>query len=454
MTLPDGPQTPYWLRVIRLIAQPLQYLEEYQRRYGDLFLIRGTTSSVVYLNHPTAIQTVFAAEPDQFRSGTGGQVLKFLLGDSSVIMVDGDRHQQQRRLLLPPFHGDRLKTYSQLICDVTQQVTGDWKVGQPFRVRPVMQEITLRIILQAVFGLSEGDRYDQLQRLLGALLDSLGSSLSASLIFLPALRQDWGNWSPWGRFVRLKQQVDRLIYEEIRDRQRQHDSSKADILSLLMAARDEAGQPMSEQELRDELITLLLAGHETTASALSWALYWVHKQPDVEEKLRLELDELEASVELDKIARATAWGRSPYLTAVCQETLRIYPVTLTTGIRVLKSPLEVMGYQLEAGMALFPCTYLVHQREDLYPQPKQFMPERFLQRQFAPHEYMPFGGGHRYCIGAAFAMLEMKLVLATILQQWQLSLTSSRPIKPVRRGLTIAPQSRLELVATARQTNG
>ncbi|MBD2465080.1 cytochrome P450 [Oscillatoria sp. FACHB-1407] len=444
MTLPDGPKAPYWLRGIRLIVQPLQYLEGYQRRYGDLFMVRGASTSVVYLNHPSAIQTVFSAAPEHFSSGTGGQVLKFLLGDSSVIIVDGDRHQRQRRLLLPPFHGDRLKTYSQLICDVAQQVTTHWQIGKPFRVRPVMQEITLRIILKAVFGLSEGDRFDQLRQQLSALLDSLGSPLSASLIFFPILRQDWGAWSPWGRFVRLKEQVDHLIYAEIRDRQQRPDPTRNDILTLLMSARDDTGQPLTEQELRDELITLLLAGHETTASALSWAFYWVHKLPTVQDKLRSELDRLGNCAEPEEIAR------SPYLTAVCQETLRIYPVTLTTGVRVLQSPLEVMGYHLEAGMVLFPCTYLVHQREDLYPNPQEFKPERFLQRQFAPYEYLPFGGGNRYCIGAAFAMLEMKLVLATILRDWQLALPSSQPVKPVRRGLTLAPQGHLKLVATAR----
>lgn len=446
MTLPDGPQMPYWLRAMKLITHPLEYLEDYQHRYSDLFTVGKTSSSpVVYLNHPSAIQSIFAAEPNQFKTGTGGKVLRFLLGDSSVVLLDGERHLRQRRLLLPPFHGDRLKTYSQLICDVTQRVTAKWQVGQSFRVRPAMQEITLRVILKAVFGLSEGSRYNQLRHLLSSMLDSLGSPLSASLIFFPILQQDWGTWSPWGRFVRLKQQVDQLIYDEIRDRQAESNNSGTDILALLISARDEQGQPMTEQELRDELITLLLAGHETTASALCWALYWIHALPDVQDKLRSQLSSLGDAPKPDEITRL------PYLTAVCQETLRIYPVTLTTGVRVLKSPMEIMGYQLEPGTVLFPCTYLVHQREDIYPNPKQFIPERFLQRQFAPYEYMPFGGGHRYCVGAAFAMLEMKLVLATILRHWPLALTHNCPAKPVRRGLTIAPSSNLSLVAIAQK---
>jgi cytochrome P450 family 110 len=437
----DGPQTPRVLRMMKLIARPLEYLEDYSQRYGDMFRVGNSTPPVVYVSNPKAIQEIFVTPADRFQTGGGGKVLQLLLGEQSVVLLDGDRHQRQRKLLMPPFHGDRLRAYSQLICDTTQQVTtAQWQVGQPFRVRLTMQEITLRVILKAVFGISEGDRYDQLRRLLSSLLDSIGSPLSASLIFFGALQQDWGAWSPWGRFLRLKQQIDRLILAEIHDRQ----TSGAlgdDILSLLLSARDEAGQPMTDLELRDELVTLLLAGHETTASALSWALYWVHYLPDVQEKLRSELDSLGSQPQPSDLARL------PYLTAVCQETLRIYPVTLTTGVRALKAPMTLLHYEIEAGTVLFPCTYLLHHRENLYPDSKQFKPERFLERSFAAHEFIPFGGGHRYCIGAAMAMLEMKLVLATIVLNWQLSLVNPRPIRPVRRGLTVAPPLNLQMVA-------
>lgn len=437
----DGPQTPRVLRMMKLIARPLEYLEDYGQRYGDIFRVGNSSPPVVYVGNPKAIQEIFATSPDRFQTGGGGKVLQLLLGEQSVVLLDGDRHQRQRKLLMPPFHGDRLRAYGQLICDTTQQVTAaQWQLGQPFPVRLTMQEITLRVILKAVFGISNGNRYDQLRRLLSSLLDSIGSPLSASLIFFAALQQDWGAWSPWGRFLRLKQQVDRLILDEIRDRQISG-SSGNDILSLLLSARDEAGQPMTEAELRDELVTLLLAGHETTASALSWALYWVHYLPEVQEKLRSELTNLGPQPQPGDLARL------PYLAAVCQETLRVYPVTLTTGVRALKAPMTLLHYEIEPETVLFPCTYLLHHREDLYPNPKQFRPERFLERQFAAHEYIPFGGGHRYCIGAAMAMLEMKLVLATIVAHWQLLLVNPRPIKPVRRGLTVAPPTNLHMVA-------
>ncbi|MDY7016170.1 MAG: cytochrome P450, partial [Cyanobacteriota bacterium] len=321
-----------------------------------------------------------------------------------------------------------------------RQVTQPWEVGRAFNVRAAMQEITLRVILQAVFGLQAGERYDRLRYLISSMLDSVTSPLSSSFIFFPSLQKDWGTWSPWGRFLQRKQEVDELLYAEIRERRSQAREGD-DILSLLLSARDEAGEGMSDRELRDELITLLFAGHETTASALSWALYWIHALPDVEEKLRSQLSDVGDGDD------PTAVTRLPYLTALCQETLRIYPIAPVAFIRRLNVPLELMNHHLEPGTILVPCIYLVHQREDVYPQPREFKPERFLERQFSPYEYFPFGGGSRRCLGMALAMMEMKLVLATILGQFQLRLTRSRPVKPVRRGLTLAPPRSLEMVA-------
>ncbi len=439
MPLLKGPKTPRALRMIKFISRPLDYLEDYQRRYGDVFQV-GKTPALVYVGHPEGIQQIFNAPAEQFYTGGGGGVLLQLLGENSVLLLDGDRHKRQRKLLMPPFHGDRLRTYSQLICQVTQPVLSELPTNQPFRLRPPMQDITLRVILKAVFGLNEGDRYEQLRYLLSALLETFGSPLSAILIFFPQLQRDWGEWSPWGRFLHLKQQVDDLIYQEIRERQQQQNTAGDDILTLLMSARDEAGVAMSEVELHDELMTLLVAGHETTASALCWALYWIHYLPEVEEKLRQELNPFRDNFTPENIAKL------PYLTAVCQETLRIYPIALMTGVRLLKSPLEIMGCTLPANSAIFPSVYLLHQRPDIFPEPKQFKPERFLQRQFSPYEYLPFGGGHRRCIGSAMALLEMKLVLATVLLNGTFKLPRRRVIKPVRRGLTMAPPASLSLV--------
>lgn len=443
MKLPKGPRSPQFVRTIKLVARPLEYLETYAQRYGDTFKVGSKKSPLVYFSNPQAIQKIFTADPELFDSGRGNRILRFLLGEHSLILLDGDRHQRQRRLLMPPFHGDRMRTYSQLICDITEQVMSQWTIGESFLIRSSMQEITLRVILQAVFGLHDGQRFQQLRQLLTSLLDSIGSPLSSTLLFFRSLQRDWGPLSPWGRFLRQKQQIDQLIYDEIRERREQDNLSSSDILTLLMSAVDEAGQPMTDEELRDELMTLLVAGHETTASALTWALYWIHHLPDVHDKLLHELNTLSDN------ADPSAISRLPYLTAVCQETLRIYPITLTTFMRVLKSPLELMGYELEAGTALVPCVYLTHQREDLYPEPKRFKPERFLERQFSPYEYFPFGGGNRRCIGIALAQLEMKLVVATIVSRFQLALTDSRPVKPVRRGLTIAAPAGMRMVVSS-----
>ncbi len=441
--LPNGPSTPRLLRMFKLITRPLDYLETYAQRYGDTFRIAGKNSpGIVYFSHPQALQEIFTADPELFEIGRGNRVLRFLLGEHSLILQDGERHQRQRRLLTPPFHGDRMRAYGELICDITKQVTQQWRIGESFAVRPYLQEITLRVILQAVFGLSDGSRYQQLRRLISSMLESISSPLTSSVLFFPVLQQDWGSLSPWGRYLRQKQQVDQLIYEEIRERREKGDFSGNDILTLMMSARDEAGQSMTDDELHDELITLLVAGHETTASALTWALYWVHHLPDVHDKLLHELNSLADNSEASEIAKL------PYLTAVCQETLRIYPIVISGFFRILKAPFQVMGYQLEPGTPLIPSIYLTHHREDIYPEPKRFRPERFLERQFSQYEYLPFGGGNRRCIGMAFAQFEMKLVLATIVSQFELALADRRPVKPVRRGFTVAPPSNMRMVVT------
>ncbi len=441
--LPNGPSTPRLLRMFKLITRPLDYLEAYAQRYGDTFRIGGKNSpGIVYFSHPQALQEIFTADPELFEIGRGNRVLRFLLGEHSLILQDGERHQRQRRLLTPPFHGDRMRAYGELICDITKQVTQQWRIGESFAVRPYLQEITLRVILQAVFGLSDGSRYQQLRRLISSMLESISSPLTSSVLFFPVLQQDWGSLSPWGRYLRQKQQVDQLIYEEIRERREKGDFSGSDILTLMMSTRDEAGQSMTDDELHDELITLLVAGHETTASALTWALYWVHHLPDVHDKLLHELNSLGDDTNPSEIAKL------PYLTAVCQETLRIYPIVISGFFRVLKAPFQVMGYQLEPGTALIPSIYLTHHREDIYPEPKRFRPERFLERQFSQYEYLPFGGGNRRCLGMAFAQFEMKLVLGTIVSQFELALADRRPVKPVRRGFTVAPPSNMRMVVT------
>ncbi|MBV9386150.1 MAG: cytochrome P450 [Chroococcidiopsidaceae cyanobacterium CP_BM_ER_R8_30] len=443
MKLPNGPKTPELLQTIQLITNPLEYLDKCYQDYGDIFTIRfiGFPPLVVF-SHPQGIEEIFTADQKLFNSGHANKFIQPIFGANSLLLMDGNRHQQQRRLLTPPFHGERMRAYGQLICDITQQVMNQWTIAQPFNIRSSMQEISMQVILRAVFGLNEGARFQQLKQLLSSMMSAFSSPWRSSFLFIRQLQLDLGSWSVWGGFVRQRMLADELIYAEIHRRRDNPSLLGEDILSMMMLARDQAGQPMTDTELRDELMTLLVAGYDTTTTALTWALYWIHYLPQVHKKLLTELDSLGFEPE------PTAIAKLPYLSAVCSETLRIYPVGLFTFSRIVQAPIQIMGHQFEAGTSLNPCIYLTHQREDLYPEPEHFRPERFLERQFSPYEFLPFGGGNRRCIGMALAQFEMKLVLATLLSHVQLALAEPRQINPVRRGGTIAPPGNLRLIPT------
>ncbi len=442
------PSLPRWQRRIwglRFIFRPLETLDARAQAYGDDYRISQPDAkpALVYFSSPKALEAIFAAKPEQLSAGRGNAILTTLLGEHGIVLLEGAAHQRQRQLLMPPFHGDRMRSYAQVIQEITAETISPWRVGTAFAVRPVMQSISLQVILKTVFGLAAGARYDQLQQALVQMLDGFGSPVGAMLLFYRFLQRDWGAWSPWGRFLRLQQQVDELLYAEIAERRHQPDAERTDILALLLAAADAEGQPLSDVELRDELMTLLFAGHETTASALAWALYWIAKLPEVRAQLLAELETPDAASDPMAVARL------PYLNAVCQETLRLYPIAVSAFPRVVKQPITVAGYDLEPGTVIMPSIYLAHHRAEVYPQPKQFRPERFLERQFSPYEYLPFGGGDRRCIGSAFAMLEMKLVLVELLTNLELKLEHGKPVRPVRRGLTVAPSDPLKMIVTA-----
>ncbi|MDF5709479.1 MAG: cytochrome P450 [Nostoc sp. S4] len=446
MKLPESPQTPKFIQLLEWIFNPLKLMETSAKAHGECFSLQLTGNNpIVLFSNPQAIQQIFTAPLEQLDARGSAQLLKSLLGENSLILLSGASHQRQRRLLTPPFHGDRMRAYGQIIANITHDVINSWKIGEPFSVRDSMQEISLRVILQAVFGLHQGERLTKLQRLLRSVLELSGSPLRASITFFPILQVDLGNWSPWGKFLRQMQQIDELLYSEIRERRDCPDASRSDILSLMMSARDINGESMTDVELRDELMTLLVAGHETTASALTWAFYWIHHLPKVRDKLLTELDSVNGNTDWNQVSRL------PYLTAVCQETLRIYPIIMLTIPRIVKTPIEIMGYELQPGTLLTGSIYLMHHREDLYPEPQQFKPERFLERQYSQYEYLPFGGGNRSCIGMAFAMFEMKLVLATVLSQMDLALVDNYLVKPTRRGITLGPSGGKWLIATGQR---
>lgn len=434
-------QAPTWLQTMRAIVNPIPYLENAHAEHGDIFEGRSLGfPPFIVLNHPDTIEQVFTADPNLFDSVSGNRIISPITGDQGLILLEGKAHQKRRKLMMPPFHGERMRAYGEAMCAIATQVSQKWPHNQPFVMRSATQEITLRVILRTIFGIDNNERFQQLRQLLDEMLHTFDTSLGSSHLFFTSLQKDLGSWSLWGKFLRRRQAINALLLAEIQERR--HQPLGEDILSLLLAARDEQGEPMNDAELRDELMTLLFAGHETTASALAWAFYWIHKVPEVRTKLLAELSDITPHTDPSNIAKL------PYLSAVCSETLRIYPLVLFTFSRTLKQPLRVMGYDLPAGVMLTPCIYLVHHREDLYPNSNTFQPERFLKRQFSPYEYFPFGGSNRRCLGYAFALFEMKLVLATILKQTTLALVNQRSIKPVRRGITFTPAGGVPMVVT------
>ena len=430
------PKSPTLLQIAQWIFDPLGYMKKHFRECGDLFqayVSWGNTNPLLMLNEPKALQYILTHDTGKEFTAPGevNRILEPLLGRQNLILLSGNEHQRRRKLVTPPFHGERLKAYGNIIQNITQQVIEQWSTETSLNVRDTMQKITMKVILQAVFGLHEGERFDRLERLLGQRLNMTGSPLGSLLLFLPFLQKNYGSWSPGDRLQKLSLETDDLLFAEIQERRNNPSPDRIDILSLLLMAEDEDGNGLTDQDLRDELMTLLVAGHETTATALTWALYWIHSLPEVKDKLLAELDSITDQTDPSQFLKL------PYLGAVCNETLRFYPVAMLTFPRQVEQPMELCGYQLEQGMLVMGSIYLIHQREDLYPQPEQFRPERFLEKQFSPYEFMPFGGGVRRCVGAALAQYEMKIVLGTILSQLDLALLNQHPVKPARRGVTL-----------------
>ncbi|MFW6296664.1 MAG: cytochrome P450 [Halothece sp.] len=443
MTSPEALRTPALVQTLQLVANPIRFFQSCQREYGDRFSTRvlGFNSPpVIFLGNPNDIKAVFTAPPGQFALGKITHVFRPFTGDRSLIMLDGEEHQRARKLLMPPFHGDRMKLYGDIICSITQSVIEQFPQQKPFAIRPFLSDITLQVILAVVFGVKPGKRYEELKSRINDLLETITNPFYSSLFFFPPLQLDFGSWSPWGYFVRQQEAIDRLIYEEISDRRQEDYTKSNDILSLLMSARDESGEAMTDVELRDQLITLLFLGHETTASSLAWALYWIYSSPNVLDKLTFELNALEDKTDPNAIANL------PYLNAVCSETLRLYPIALISQPRVVQNTVKLEKHSYEPETILVPCIYLAHHREETFPNSLEFKPERFLERKFTPYEYFPFGGGTRACIGGAFSMYEMKLILGTILSHCNLKLAKQAPIKPIRRGITIVPSGGVKMI--------
>jgi cytochrome P450 len=439
-SLPPGPPGGL-LTTLRTLRDPFAALVAYVGKYGDPFTVSmALQGKIVVTGDLEAVRGVFGAPPETYGS-MGARVMGPILGPGSVLVLEGAAHRRARKLLNPPFHGDRMRAHGQVMCDIARERIAHLAVGSRFAVQDVAQAISLEVILQAVFGVRGSERLARFDRAVRAVMGSLGAWVA-----LPVLRRRFAGLGPWARFQRRRVALAALVSEEIASRRPTFGNGveREDILSLLLAARYEDGAPMSEADVFDQLLTLVAAGHETTMIALSWAFYWLHRTPDALDRLHAELDALPDDPDPELLARL------PYLEAVIQETLRLYPV-VPIATRLLAVPFELKGYTLPAGVAVGVATGLVHYRDDLYPEPTRFRPERFLDRSFGPAEYFPFGGGVRRCLGAGFATYELKLVLATLLRSLRVRLVRAGEVRPAMRAAGVGPGSPVEVEITERR---
>ena len=425
--LPPSPPLPRPIQTAIWSRQARRLLYACQDRYGDMFALRiAYEGTWVMLADPAAIKQVFTGDPKVFHAGEGNQILEPVLGKSSVLVLDEKPHMSQRKLLLPPFHGTRMQGYEQTMSEIAEREIETWPTGTPYQLRPRMQAMTLEIILQTVFGVRGGERMGELRAALREFLDlTTNPQILLPLLLLGPTRVR--------KFPPLRRRVDRvdeLIYREIAERRGADDiEERDDVLSMLIAARHEDGSPMRDEEMRDELLTLLVAGHETTATSLSWAIERLTRNPDKLERLRAEVLE----------------GREEYLTATIQETLRLRPV-ISIVLRKLTEPVEIGGYELPAGISVAPCVYLVHRNPEIYPEPQRFLPERFLDNPPGTYTWIPFGGGVRRCLGASFAQFEMAVVLKELVKRHEIRPANPKPERVFRRAITETPRHNAEVI--------
>ncbi|HEY2397354.1 MAG TPA: cytochrome P450 [Solirubrobacteraceae bacterium] len=421
MALPPGPRSPALVNVVRFGRRPLDLLRRWHARYGDVFTVRLTgLGTGVYVVDPDAIRGLFTGDQSDLLAGEANSFMEPVLGPSSVLVLDGAEHLRQRKLLLPPFQGSRVAAFREVIREVAAREVAGWRVGSELVLRERMRALTFEVICRAVFGVTQPERVERMRERLVAVIDS-----SPIFMIAPPTRADLGPLSPGGRFARRLHAADSVLFEEIERRRREPDlEERSDVLSLLLCARDEQGQPMTDAELRDELFTMLAAGHETTATGLAFAFELLLRNPPVLARLREEIQ---------------AGENDSYLDAVVKETLRLRPV-LDAAERTLTRPRTVAGWELPAGVKVYPAIALVHLREDLYERAREFRPERFVEDGAESYSWLPFGGGIRRCIGAALAHAEMAEVLRIAVPRVELAPLGERPDPVVLRGITLAPK--------------
>jgi cytochrome P450 family 135 len=425
--IPPGPRLPRPAQTLAWLTRPGPFMERCRLKYGDTFTIRiASEGTWVLMSDPEAVRQIFTGDPAKLHAGEANAVLSPILGSNSVLLLDDQPHLRQRKLLLPPFHGERMKRYGELMTEIAEAEVATWPAGEPLALLPRMQALTMEIILRAVFGIREAGRLDEMRARLVHMMDvtTRPSRFLALTTFGPDRVERMGLLQPQIR------PVDDLLIDEIQRRRADPGvAERDDILSLLVQARHEDGSPMGDRELRDELITLLLAGHETTATSLSWALERLLRHPEAWARLREE----------------AAGDGEEYIDATVKETLRLRPV-LPLVVRRLTEPMEIGGHHLPAGVNVAPCIYLMHRRPEIYPDPYAFRPERFLEQPAGTYTWIPFGGGIRRCLGASFALFEMQAVLRVVARSARLSAAGARPERVLRRAIMLTPHRGAEVV--------
>ena len=403
--------------------------------YGDAFTVRimGATP-IVFFSDPATIKQVFTGDPERLQAGqANSRVFRLFVGPNSLLVLDGARHKRERRLLMPPFHGERMRLYGDMMCEITDRMIDTWPLETSFPIHSHMLEITLDIILRAVFGVY-GDAHTA--RLRTLMIEYLGLLVG---------RNPFLTLAAWRRLTRLQGDIDRLLYDEIRRTKELAHEGRTDIMAMLVAVRDEDGQPMRDEEIRDEMITMLLAGHDTTATSLAWVIHRLLQNPDVLTTARAEVASVIGSGPHPPRPTAEQVAELSYLDAVIKETARLNPVVPIT-VRHLEEGMHIGGYDLPAGAIAAPCIYLTHRRPELWPNPEEFNPERFVAHRVDPYTFFPFGGGVRYCLGAAFATYEMKIVLTRILSRVTLRPDSGHTVRTERRGITFVPSGGVPVI--------
>jgi cytochrome P450 len=428
------PRRPVAVAALAMALDPEGFFEGCLARRGDPFIVRMPgVGEVLVSGHPEAARDIFSAPPDTFEPVRPNPV-EPLLGQQSLLLLSGERHRRERKLMTPPFHGERMRTYGEIIRARARAEAETWRPGSLVVLGPAMRRITLDVILRAVLGVEGEPRSDRFRRAIGAMLHAY----TPPLLVLPALRRSLGPFGPWARFVRARDAVRALFLDEIRERRRRGTDGQEDILSLLMDARYEDGGGLGEEELIDELRTLIVGGHDTTTTALVWAFFHLHRSSAALASLRAEL------APLGPDPAAEALEKLPYLGAVCSEALRMHPVVPIVPRRALR-PLTFRGHAVAPGQSVSVATTLLHTHESVWSDPHRFSPERFLARKYTPFEYAPFGGGVRRCIGAAFGAYQMRIVLGTILARVRLEPQVGRVPPRVLMNITMGPRGDVKL---------